>query len=591
MAAISRGASDPDDGLTPGRGLPRRRGRTDGLRDDQRWSPPLLGVLGILGLLVVGPVVIMLILTFQTAPVGMPAAWSVESWIDVLSRPRVWETVWNTVSLALIRQVLAMGIGIWMAWLIARTDLPLGRVFEFACWVAVFLPPLTITLGWIMVFNPATGIVNGWLVSLPFIDEAPFDIFSREGIIWVSLLATSLPIKVMLLAPAFRNLDAALEEASTASGASIFRTFRHIVLPVMAPAILVAFIFGLVRSLESFEIELILGLPARIDVLGTLIYRSVNSAPPDFSSASVVGVLMLALLLPLVVWQQTYTAKRSYTTVTGRMSAGRRSLGRWKWPVFGIVAFITFLMTIFPMTMVILGTFMRRFGRFGIPDPWTLENWETVLNSRQLADGLGNTLFLAFATAFVAITVFAVLAYVIVNTRLRGRGVLDFFVWLPSMLPGVVVGLAYVILFLSVPFLRPAYGTVGILVIVTGLATITLSTQMVKSSLRQLGAELEEGSRTAGATWGYTFRRIVMPLVAPTVAVVGILAFSSAARATGNVALLSTPGNRPLSVYQLNLMAELRLETASVVGVIIMAITLSVSLVAIIASFRARSSD
>ena len=147
-----------------------------------------------------------------------------------------------------------------------------------------------------------------------------------------------------------------------------------------------------------------------------------------------------------------------------------------------------------------------------------------------------------------------------------------------------------VILFLSVPVLRLVYGTVFILVIVTGLATVNVSTQMVKSALRQLGSELEEGSRSAGATWLYTARRIVLPLIAPTIAVVGILAFSNAA-ATGSIALMSNPSNRPLSVYQLNLMAELRLETAFVVGVLILAITVGVGMIAIFTSFRARGAD
>lgn len=148
-----------------------------------------------------------------------------------------------------------------------------------------------------------------------------------------------------------------------------------------------------------------------------------------------------------------------------------------------------------------------------------------------------------------------------------------------------------VILFLSVRVLRPVYGTVFILVIVTGLATITVSTQSVKCALRQLGSEFEEGSRSAGATWLYTARRIVLALIAPTTAVVGILAFSNAARAIGSVALPSNPSNRPLSVHQLNLMAEVRLETASVVGVLILAIMVGVGMIAIFTSFRARGAD
>lgn len=559
------------------------------LRDSgRRWSWKLIAVLGILGLLIVGPVLIMLVMSFQVQEFGHPVQWDVTSWISVVERPRFWVAAWNTLSLGFIRQVLAIVIGVWMAWLIARTDLPLGRLFEFSCWIAVFLPTLTITLGWIMVLAPKTGVLNQLLMLLPFVDKPPFDIYSSAGIIWVSLLASSLPIKVMLLVPAFRNLDAALEEASTSAGASTLRTFRHIIIPVMAPALLVAFVLGMIRALESFEVELILGQRAGIEVIGTVIYRYANAGPPNYSGASVVGVLTVLFFVPFVVWQQRYTGRRSYTTMTGRMSARRRALGRWKWPAFGLMAFVVALMTVFPIAMVTLGTFMTRFGHFTIPDPWTLDNWSTVLGSRQLSSGLGNTLILASSTALIAVVAFSILAYVIVNTRLRGRQLLDFFVWLPSMMPGVVVSLAYVILFLSVPFLRPFYGTLFILLVVTGLATITVSTQMVKSALRQLGSELEEGSRSAGATWVSTMRRIVLPLIAPTIAVVGMLAFSNAARATGSVALLSNSYNRPLSVYQLNLMADDNLETASVVGVIILAITFGVGLVAILTAFRTR---
>ena len=559
------------------------------LRDSgRRWSWKLIAVLGILGLLIVGPVLIMLVMSFQVQEFGHPVQWDVTSWISVVERPRFWVAAWNTLSLGFIRQVLAIVIGVWMAWLIARTDLPLGRLFEFSCWIAVFLPTLTITLGWIMVLAPKTGVLNQLLMLLPFVDKPPFDIYSSAGIIWVSLLASSLPIKVMLLVPAFRNLDAALEEASTSAGASTLRTFRHIIIPVMAPALLVAFVLGMIRALESFEVELILGQRAGIEVIGTTIYRYANAGPPNYSGASVVGVLTVLFFVPFVVWQQRYTGRRSYTTMTGRMSARRRALGRWKWPAFGLMAFVVALMTVFPIAMVTLGTFMKRFGHFTIPDPWTIDNWSTVLGSRQLSSGLGNTLILASSTALIAVVAFSILAYVIVNTRLRGRQLLDFFVWLPSMMPGVVVSLAYVILFLSVPFLRPFYGTLFILLVVTGLATITVSTQMVKSALRQLGSELEEGSRSAGATWVSTMRRIVLPLIAPTIAVVGMLAFSNAARATGSVALLSNSYNRPLSVYQLNLMADDNLETASVVGVIILAITFGVGLVAILTAFRTR---
>src|SRR6202022_1986107 len=132
--------------------------------------------------------------------------------------------------------------------------------------------------------------------------------------------------------PAFRNLDATLEEASRAAGASTWQTLRRIVLPIITPTILVVLLLGTIRSFEAFEIELVLGYEANIDVYSTLIYRQATSAPPEYGQATVLGMLILIILLPCIAWQQWYGARHSVATVGGRFANRPQRLGRRRWP-------------------------------------------------------------------------------------------------------------------------------------------------------------------------------------------------------------------------------------------------------------------
>jgi iron(III) transport system permease protein len=431
-----------------------------------------------------------------------------------------------------------------------------------------------------MVFDNFKGLANKLIELLPFVEKGPFDIFSWWGIIWVHLVTATLPIKVMLLTPAFRNMDATLEEASRTSGAGPLGTLARVGLPLMAPTILVVTILGIIRSMEAFEIELILGYPAKIEVYSTLIYRLAHKSPPEYGQATILAMVVLTSVLPLILFQQWYTSRRTFTTMTGKFKSQPLSLGRWRWPAFAIVFALVLTMTVLPVGLVLAGTFMSIFGFFFVPDAWTLRNWQAVLNNGNFINALVNSVIIAGGTATFAMVSFTTIAYVIVRTKFSTRGLLDFLVWLPSTLPGVIIGLGYLWMFLGTPLLRPIYGTTLILIIVAALGSITLTTQLIKGSLLQHGADLEEASRASGASWFQTFRHVILPLIAPAMAVVGVLAFSAAARATSHVALLSTHANQPLSMLQLNLMADNNYEAASVVGVFILLLTVGVALVA-----------
>ena len=260
--------------------------------------PPLKIILLILivGFLVLTPLFLMILNSFQTARPGQPIIWGIDGWIKAFTTPGIVKAMTNTVTLAFTRQAIALLIGAFFAWLIARTDMPMKGTLEFFFWLSFFLPALPETMGWILLLDPKYGLMNQGLISLGILSQPIFNIYSFWGIVWAHMGGT-VSVKVMLLAPAFRNLDAALEEASKISGASGVRTFFRIVIPVMMPAILVTTILGLIRSLEAFEIELLLGTPIGLQVYSTKIHELVTWEPPQFAPAMALSTVFLGALL------------------------------------------------------------------------------------------------------------------------------------------------------------------------------------------------------------------------------------------------------------------------------------------------------
>lgn len=526
--------------------------------------------LGFVAFLVITPLLLLLINSFEVGAPGKPTVYGLDAWIRAYETPGIGKAIYNTFSLAITRSLIATVIGIFIAWLLARTDIPMKGWFEFMFWISYFLPALPVALGWILLLDPKYGLINTWLMSLPFIDKAPFDIYSYWGIVWVHLTATTVGIRVMLLTPAFRNLDASLEESSRVAGAGPIKTLIRVIVPIMMPPILVATILGLIRSLEAFEIELILGVPIGLEVFSTKIYAFMVNEPPDYSSAAALGSFFLLVLLIMVGLQQYYLRGKAFTTVTGRgFSARPIPLGRWKWPAFALVMIIVLTVTVVPIGFVFVGTFMKLFGYFTIQDPWTLDNWKHVLDDPILARSITNTLVLGLWSAVAGVLFCCLIAYIVVKTRFAGKGVLDFLSWLPYSIPGILLGLALIWTFLLIHKVIPIYGTMTALVIAMAISRLPLGVQVIKTFLLQLGNELEESSRVSGGSWFYTYRRILFPLLSPCLIVVGLLIFISAARDIGTVVLLATGKTRTLSLLMLDYTVGAELERATVVACMI----------------------
>jgi iron(III) transport system permease protein len=471
-------------------------------------------------------------------------------------------------------------LAIFFAWVITRTDTPFKSFIEFMLWLGFFLPALPMTVGWILLLDPRFGILNKWIMDLFGLSEAPFNIYSYWGIVWAHL-AFSTSIRFFLLTPAFRAMDAALEDAARVSGSGGAGTLLRITVPILAPAILATTALGFIRSLESFEIEVVLGIRAGIYVYSTKIWDYLHWEPPSYGPATALSSLFLLTIFALVWVQRALLGSREYTTVTGRSYSARpANLGRWRWLTFALCLLFIIVMIFLPLSVLIMGTFMRLFGFFNIENAWTLLHWAEAFNDPIFLRSLANTLYLAAGAGLAGTLFYALVSYILIRTRFRGRGFLDFLSWLPWALPGVLISLALLWVFLGSGKLFIAlYGTIYLLILAIIIKELPLGTQVLKASILQISRELEEASYTSGAVWMQTFRRILVPLLMPALFAVGLIVFISAVRDIPTVVFLASSHSKTISLLMLDYLAGSEFEKSTVIGVFIVLIIIVAALI------------
>jgi iron(III) transport system permease protein len=548
-----------------------------------------LGAILTLGFSVVYPFVLLVVNSFVTTNPPMDAEYGLDGWRFVLTDRGMLTTLWNSILVTFLRQTISFPIAIIIAWLIARTDLPAAKWLEFAFWIAFFLPVVPVTQAWILLAHPSAGLLNETLKLLPFVDNGPFNIFSLGGIIWVHLATNTIAIKVMLLTPAFRNMDASLEDASRVCGTSAIGTLFRVTVPVMTPALVTLLLLSILRAFQSVEIELILGLPIRYFVFGSKIFDLVQAEPANYGAATAMGITVLTAVIPLILLQYVITSRRNFTTLSGKYQAQRNQLRSWKWPLFSVIALMAFVMTAVPIFFLILGSFMKFSGFFyDVPGgPWTTLHWTRILGDDTFTLALKNTMLMGLGAATISTIFFSIMAYIIVRMKSRFVPILDFLTWVPYVLPGIVLTLAWLWIMLGTGgIFEPIYGSLWVLILVSGLSGITLGTQIVKSNIKQMGAELEEASAVAGAKWPVTFVRIVVPLMAPAMVVVWVLNFVTAAGTAILPALLASNASKPMALLQFEQVMSGRYEEASIVGLFVVLVTVGVAVIARVLGFR-----
>ena len=534
-------------------------------------------VLIALGYFLIWPVLLLLINSFNAASDWFvePRAWGVKHWVNAFQRPGLLTSLGNSLLIWSLTVTVSFPAGVAIAWLLARTKIPFSHTLEFLFWVSYMVPALPTTIAWITLLDPDIGMINVALKNLFHLDQGPFNIFSVPGIVWANLMGHGISIKVMLLTPAFRNMDSTLEEAARVGGASNLRTLFKVTLPLMISPMMMVFALQLLRVFQSFETEYLLGMPFGFFVYSTKIFTLIRNQVPNYGEATVLAsltLLMIALIIPLQRW---ILERRRYTTITGSFRPGLIDLGKWNYVTCGAIALLLALLTVGPLAILVLGSFMQRIGYFVLG--YTLEHWRFVLGDPVFVKALRTTLILAVTAAICSPLIFSVLAYILVRTRLPGRGALDLMIWSAGAIPGILAGLGLLWVFIGTPGLNFLFGTIWALIIVVLLQGKTTGVNIMKGVLVQVGADMEEAARVSGAGWLRTYLRIWLPLLMPTLILLAVMNFVSAAGATSSIILLASRDTMTLSLMALELssVAVSNREAASIISIFIVAFTMT----------------
>ncbi len=546
-------------------------------------------VLLVLGFYLIWPVLLLIINSFDARPdwfVGQ-RQWGLQHWRDALSTPGLLVSLGNSVMIWALVVGISFPVAVLISWVLARTNIPFSHTIEFLFWVSFMMPGIATTLAWITLLDPDIGLVNTAIKNFPFVgrlvDEGPFNIFSVPGIVWAHLMANGISIKVMLLTPAFRNMDASMEEAARVSGASNLVTMMRVTLPLMVSPMALVFALQLLRIFQSFETELLLGLPFDFYVYSTKIYELVRqTTPPAYGVATVLASLTLLIIAVIIPAQRWIIQRRRYTTITGSFKPGLIDLGAWKWVAFGVIGGLIFLLTIGPAVTLVFGSFMTRAGYFYLTPTYTLEHWQLVLGDNLFLKALRTTLMLAVTAAILSPLLFSLIAYILVRTRWAGRWALDLIIWGSGAIPGILSGLGLLWLFLGTPLLSALYGTIYALLLVVIIQGNTTGTNIMKGVFVQIGADMEEAARVAGAGWIRAYFRIWVPLLMPTLILLATLNFVVAAGTTSSIVLLASRDTITLSLLALEFASPgiAQREEASIVGLFIIFLTVGLASIA-----------
>jgi iron(III) transport system permease protein len=487
-------------------------------------ASPLLLTLAVLPMLIILVLVVVLIwISFQTGVVGTPKAiYTLRNYREILGDPFVLKVLWNTLIFTLATTFTALAVGLPIAWMTERTTLPGKGLVYTIMTLGLLIPGIYTAMGWTFIAHPRIGFLNRWLIDLFALDQGPINIATPVGMGFVQGLNLT-ALAFILTAQMFRAMNPSLEEAAKIHGMSFTGTMRRITLPLAFPAILAAMIYMLTIGIATFDVPAIIGLGNRIYMLSTYVYLKANppdSGLPQHGVTAALGTVMILLALLLTWWySQVLRQGHRYEVVTGKgYRPALLNLGRWSVLAWVLISLYFLATKLIPLLLIAYAAFTpylappswEMLGKLSLAGFYKL-NWDLFWR------GLYNTVLLVIVVPVVTLLLAFCISWLIVRSRSRMRYVLEFGAFLPHALPEVIMAIGALLLALFVlPKFIPLYGSVWLIAIVYVISRLAFATRALNSSLLQIHKELEEAAYTAGLSPVRTSRRILVPLLRPT---------------------------------------------------------------------------
>ncbi len=434
----------------------------------------------------------------------------------------------TTLALASLATVWAMTLALPLAWLVVRTDLPFRNACRGLAVIPLAIPSYIGAMAYIALLGPV-GSFNTWLTALTGSPQQWMNIYGFWGGVFVLGLFTY-PYIFLLASAALEATNPSVEETARSLGEGPLGVLRRVTVPMLRPSILAGGLLVFLYALSDFGSLSLL----RVQVFTTAIYHHLNTRF-DQAAAAMLSFVLVLITLAVLVSQRYLLSRRSYVTITGTARVARPvHLGRWRWPAVALAGGILSLSVFIPVGVLIAqtGTAGQFLGVLG-------EQWGFVKNSLALA---GTAATLAMIIGFL-------IAFTAGRTKGPAGTALSGTVQVGYAIPGTVLGLSLILLYNT--YLPWLYGTVGILVVAYLIRFLTQSVQGIDAALAGINPHLEEAARSLAASPGIVLRRVLAPLVRPTLFAVWTLVFIAAMKELDATLLLRPAGfdTVPVRIY------------------------------------------
>ncbi|MBO37983.1 MAG: hypothetical protein CMM75_02240 [Rhodospirillaceae bacterium] len=467
-------------------------------------------------------VVVFVYISFQTGVIGTDdAEFSYDNYKDLFGDEFVFEVLENTLIFAIVTTIVSLFVGLPIAWITERTTIRPKALIYAMMTIGLLVPPVFVGMGWTFIAHERIGFINKMLMAVFDLNSGPINIENPAGMGLIEGL-TLAPLAFVLSVQVFRTMNPALEEAAQTSGLTFKRTLMRVTLPLARPAILAALIYIFVIGLATFDIPAVIGLSSNIYVFSTYVYS--EAFPPDglpeYGIPAALGTAMILVALLLTVWYvQMLRTSEKYQVVTGKgYKATQIYIGKWAPACWSFICIYFFIGLLLPILLVCFMAFLPYITPPSLEalKIFSLVNFEQM-NWEYVGRGIKNTVLLMLIVPPVILLVAFCVSWLVVRTKTKARYALEFGAFLPHTVPKVVMSLGALLLSLYiVNDYLPIYGTITLLIVVYVICWIPFGTRALNSSMIQIHKELEEAAYTSGLTMVRAIRKIMLPLLRPT---------------------------------------------------------------------------
>ena len=454
----------------------------------------------------------------------------------IFDMPSFTTAITNTLKVGFLVGICSALVGLLFAYVEEYVDLKtkfLTGLFRLVSMLPVVSPPFVLSLSIILLFGKA-GLVTRQILGI--YDN---NVYGCWGIFIVQTL-TFFPVCYMMLRGLLRNIDPSLEEAARDMGASRWKVFTSVTLPLIMPGLGNAFLVTFIESIADFANPMIIG--GSYDTLATTIYLQITGAY-DKQGASAMAVVLLLITLAMFLVQKYVLEAKSTATLSGKASRARNAIEDASVRIpLSVICGVIALFVVVMYACVPLGALFKTWGR---DYSLTLRWFDAVFNKYDGLEAFKDSFLLSLIASPITALFSMIISYLVVKRQFHGKAFIEFVSMLAMAVPGTVLGVGYIRGFVNgvfgTGFLSNIYNTAAILIIVFVVRSLPTGTRSGISALRQIDKSIEESAYDMGADSFTVFKTVTLPLIKDSFLSGFVTTFVRSITAISAVILLVSP--------------------------------------------------